>query len=71
MKKINLFVFSIASISLAFIATSSAQTCDTTPDPGQTVGKCISGSNEEGQYAACGVNYEGPICYFGRPVGEQ
>ncbi|WP_373399580.1 hypothetical protein V8V91_07735 [Algoriphagus halophilus] len=45
--------------------------CDTQPDPGQIVGKCISGSNEEGQYAACGINYEGPICYFGKPAGEQ
>lgn len=55
-------------MSMTFCATLSAQTCDTEPDPGQTVGKCISGSSEEGQYAACGIYYEGPICYFGQPV---
>jgi hypothetical protein len=67
MKKLNLIL--IGLFTVGSVGALNAQiSCDETPDPGQTVGKCISGSSEEGEYAACGVYYEGPICYFGEPV---
>lgn len=68
MKKINFLVIGTIILSMTFLTTLIGQTCNTTPQPGQTVGKCISGSSEEGQYAACGIYFEGPICFFGEPV---
>lgn len=67
MKKTPLIIL-ISLFILSFTNNSIGQsTCDTTPDPGQTVGRCVSGTTSGGDYAFCRVTSEGPICYFGEP----
>lgn len=69
MKKQILFVTGL--LALASVGTLNAQaSCDTIPDPGQTVGKCLSGTTSQGDYAFCSTTNEGPICYFGEPTGD-
>jgi hypothetical protein len=66
-KKATLLILT-SLFSFAFFGNSNGQsTCDTTPDPGQTVGRCVSGTTSAGDYAFCRVTAEGPICYFGEP----
>lgn len=60
-------VFSFLIISTGFSLAQS--TCDTTPDVGQTVGRCFTVTTPHGDLATCNTsNPEGVICYFGKGV---
>lgn len=57
----------MCSFSLFLNAQSN---CDTTPDPGQTVGRCLTVTGPGGDVAGCNTVNSGPICYFGIVPGD-
>ncbi|WP_139162674.1 hypothetical protein [Algoriphagus faecimaris] len=76
LKQINIKNFKIILSMAAFLVAMSfqlnAQTaCDTTPDVGQTVGRCFTMSGPGGDVAACNELNDGPICYFTEPKEEE
>ncbi|MFN4000042.1 hypothetical protein [Algoriphagus sp.] len=72
MIEIKKCLFGVFAILLFSTGSSSAQsTCDTTPDVGQTVGRCFVVTTSQGDLATCNTsNPEGEICYFGEPKVE-
>ena len=67
MKKVKTLAIGCAVMLLSFGSSLNAQSsCDSTPDVGQTVGKCQTLSGPWGDLASCSTsNTEGTICYFG------
>jgi hypothetical protein len=47
---------------------NAQSTCDTVPDPGQTVGKCMIVRDKGGDLASCNPINDGEICFYGEPV---
>jgi|GEM_PF-2448183 len=68
MLEIKKSVFGICAILGLTTGICVAQsTCDTTPDPGQTVGRCLLVTTSQGDLATCNVtNPEGETWYFGK-----
>lgn len=68
------FKIILAFTGLFFLTLSTslnAQTsCDTTPDVGQTVGRCFTMSGPGGDVASCNEYNDGEICYFTKPDEE-
>ncbi len=54
---------------VASVSAFAQSTCDTTPDPGQIVGRCDTIERSEGDWAVCHKDIaEGSICFYGASV---
>ena len=69
MKRLKLKrLLTIALVSVFFNSEINAFfcACDTDPNPGQTVGRCLVESGPTGCFAICGTGIStGHICFFG------
>jgi hypothetical protein len=63
------FIILLCLFSFFLTGSSFGQSsCDSIPDVGQTVGRCVSGTTSNGDYAFCRATSEGPICYYGESI---
>lgn len=62
MKKVIVLVLGLVAYGASGFANPQ---CNTTPVAGATVGICNQGSDKNGAWAVCDVNFEGSVfCYF-------
>jgi len=52
------------------LVLNAQSNCDTTPDVGQTVGRCFTITVPGGDVAGCNEINSVPIYYFGKPENE-
>lgn len=68
MKTFKVILFSaIFFIAMSF-QLNAQSTCDTIPDPGQTVGRCLIVQGPGGDLASCNPINVGDICFYGNPI---
>jgi hypothetical protein len=68
MKTFKVILFSAIFFVAMSFQLNAQSTCDTVPDPGQTVGKCMIVRDKGGDLASCNPINDGEICFYGEPV---
>lgn len=71
MKKIKFSILAFGLFLSSSLILNAQSSCDTTPDPGQTVGRCFTVSGQYGDMASCNVQNSGTICFFGQGSGGE
>lgn len=65
MKKIKFSILAFGLFLSSSLILNAQSDCDSTPDVGQTVGRCFTMTGPGGDVAACNAVNSGPICYYG------